>query len=39
LANVTGTLVTPLNVPNADVEEMVSVKPEVVGAGDAANRT
>ena len=36
LANVTATLVAPLKVPKADVGLMVMVKPDVVGAGEAA---
>src|SRR5580765_8515646 len=37
LANVTATLVAPLQVPKAEVGLMVMVKPDAVGAGDAAS--
>src|SRR5260370_11655069 len=36
LAKVTGRLVTPLSVPKADVGLTFNVKPDVVGAGEAA---
>src|SRR5258708_25761263 len=36
LANVTGTAVAPLSVPKADVGLTFKVKPDVVGAGEAA---